>query len=339
MRTFLSSHGLMNSRWIKVKDSQGFLYAIKKRLNLPNFLNSNGHSKRKIKRIILNAIKGRNATCHTNLPEIVSNWKQFLESCIELCFLMGSNPTAGRIKRVVRSLQNIPRKMPVVLKSNVTAIAVFRKLKEDNRLTSQWTPVKEESYVNLGNTFFDLILDEYSPALTKFVTSRRHQCPTSVRDCHEMSKLIKTKCSAKDFQKPHGATCFDLFHIKNAAEGRHATVHEKKTDIISNWHNFLASMAYVCKGMHSKRAARTIARLLGAQNWAIRSLNSGQQLRNRPPLQVILKTNTKISRQLKRLVKNPGRKEKSQPSNWTSFDVSQRVTRFLLFLSFHLSCT
>ena len=39
-----------------------------------------------------------------------------------------------------------------------------------------------------------------------------------------MSKLIKTKCSAKDFQTPHGATCFDLFHVKNAAEGRHATV-------------------------------------------------------------------------------------------------------------------
>jgi hypothetical protein len=44
--------------------------------------------------------------------------------------------------------------MPVELKSNVTAIAVFRKLEEDNRLTSQWTPVKEESYVYLGNTFF-----------------------------------------------------------------------------------------------------------------------------------------------------------------------------------------
>ena len=52
MRSFLSYHGLMNSPSIKVHDSQGFLYAIKQRLNLPNFLNSNGHSKTQIKRIV-----------------------------------------------------------------------------------------------------------------------------------------------------------------------------------------------------------------------------------------------------------------------------------------------
>jgi hypothetical protein len=154
MRTFVISHGLMNRRSIRVHDSQGFLYAIKNRLNLPNFLNANGKTKTQIKRTICNAIKGRNATCHNNLPEILSNWKQFLDSWVQVCFLIGSNQTAGRIKRVVRSLQNNTRKMPVELKSNVTAIAVFRKLEEDNRLTSQWTPVKEESYVYLGNTFF-----------------------------------------------------------------------------------------------------------------------------------------------------------------------------------------
>ena len=153
MRTFLISRGLMNSRTIRVQDSQGFLYAIKNRLNLPNFLNSNGHSKMKIRCIILNAIKGRNATCHTNLPEILSNWKPFLESWIELCCLMGANQKAGKIKRVLRSLKNNPRKIPVVLKSNVSAIAAFRKLEEDYQLTSLWTTVKEESYVYLGNVF------------------------------------------------------------------------------------------------------------------------------------------------------------------------------------------
>ena len=66
MRTFLSYHGLMNSTSIKVQDSQGFLYAIKNRVHLSNFLNANGKTKTQIKRIILNAIKGRNATCHTN---------------------------------------------------------------------------------------------------------------------------------------------------------------------------------------------------------------------------------------------------------------------------------
>jgi hypothetical protein len=108
MRTFLSYHGLMNSTSIKVQDSQGFLYAIKNRVHLSNFLNANGKTKTQIKRIILNAMKGRNATCHTNLPEILSNWKQFLESWIELCFLMGSNKKAGKIKRLLRSRRTIP---------------------------------------------------------------------------------------------------------------------------------------------------------------------------------------------------------------------------------------
>ena len=314
MRTFLISRGLMNSRTIRVQDSQGFLYAIKNRLNLPNFLNSNGHSKKKIRCIILNAIKGRNATCHTNLPEILSNWKPFLESWIELCCLMGANQKAGKIKRVLRSLKNNPRKIPVVLKSNVSAIAAFRKLEEDYQLTSLWTTVKEESYIYLGNTFFDLVLNEYSPALTKFAMSRRHQCPTSVIDCYELSKLIKTKCSATDFQKPHGATSFDFYHLKNAAEGRHAAIHEKKADLLLKWEHFLASMVYVCKAMQSKRAARAIAKirsfLIRAKECAIRSLliAGSNPLRNgpsgpHPPIRVILKA-TKAGR-LKRLVKGP----------------------------------
>ena len=314
MRTFLISRGLMNRRTIRVQDSQGFLYAIKKRLNFPNFLNNSGKTKTQIQRIFLNAIKGRNATCHNNLPEVLTYWKLFLESWVQVCFLIGSNQTAGRIKRVVCSLKKNTRKIPVELISNATAYSVFRKLEMDTRLTTQWTPIKEEAYAFLGNKFYDLLMDEYSPALTHFATTRRHQCRTSVIDCYAMTELIKTKCSANDFKTPHGGTSFDLAHVENAADGRHAAIHEKKSDLLSNWPNFLASMIYVCKGMRSKGAARTIARLrsqlLGAQNWAIRSVNSGQQLRSRPsPIQAILKTNrpTKIGRQLKRLVKNPGR--------------------------------
>jgi hypothetical protein len=131
-----------------------------------------------------------------------------------------------------------------------------------------------------------------------------------------MSKLLKTKCSSTDFQKPHGATCFDLFNVKNAAEGRHAAIHEKKTDLLLKWEHFLASMIYVCKGIRSKRTARTIAKvrslLIRAKECAIRSLliAGSNPLRNgpsgHPPIRVILKA-TKTGR-LKRLVKGPARR-------------------------------
>ena len=74
LERFLGSHGLLTKKNKIVKDSQGFLYAIKKRQTLPNFLNTNGKTKTAVKRNILEAIKGRNAICHSNLPEVLNHW-------------------------------------------------------------------------------------------------------------------------------------------------------------------------------------------------------------------------------------------------------------------------
>jgi hypothetical protein len=95
--------------------------------------------------------------------------------------------------------------------------------------------------------------------------------------------LMKIKYSANDFQKTHDGSPFDLFHLQNAADGRHSAVHERKTKLLLNWENYLASMIYVAKGIGAISAAKRIAKkrsqLVATRNRAKRSVNSGKPLR------------------------------------------------------------
>jgi hypothetical protein len=308
LATFLGSRGLLIRKNKIVKDSQGMLYAIKNRKDVSNLLNTNGKSKRAVQRMISDAIKGRNAICHNNLPEVLRNWKIFLKSWIQVSLMIGSNKTANKIRRLLRFL-SMSRKMPKKLNSDVSAITVFTNLEREFHLPN-WTLTKEEASVFLGYVFYDLQLDVYSPALTESVVTKKHQCPTSVVDCHAMTELMKIKYSANDFHKPHDGSSFDLLHLQNAADGRHSAVHERKTKILLNWDSYLASMIYVAKGIGAISAARRIAKkrsqLVAARDRAKRSVNSGKPLRtgqqgqSNQPIRTLLAKTTKICR-LKRI--------------------------------------
>ena len=50
LERFLGCHGLLTKKYRIEKDSQGFLYAIKNRLNWSNFLNTSGKSKTAVKK-------------------------------------------------------------------------------------------------------------------------------------------------------------------------------------------------------------------------------------------------------------------------------------------------
>ena len=262
LERFLGSHGLLTKKNKIVKDSQGFLYAIKKRQNQPNFLITNGKSKTAVKKNISKAIEGRNAICHSNLPLILNNWRVYLNSWVEVCLMIGSSQTASEIRRGLGALtlsQPITN-LTVGLNPTVTAITIFTNLEIQSNVKT-WTPQREEAFLLLGNIFYDLITDCYSPALTDFAIARRHQCPTSVIDCHELTELIKINCTASDFHSPHDAACFDVGNLQIAADGRHAAVHEKKTNLLANWDTYLASMIYASRGMGAMSAAKTIGRV------------------------------------------------------------------------------
>ena len=188
--------------------------------------------------------------------------------------------------------QSKAREMPKKLKSDVSAVTIFINLEREFRLPN-WTRTKEEASVYLGYVFYDLQLGVYPPlppALTESVVTQKYQCSTSVIDCHAMTELMKIKYSANDFQKPHDGSPFDLFHLQNAANGRHDAVHERKTKILLNWDSYLASMIDVTKGMGAISAARRIAKkrsqLVAARDRAKRSVNSGKPLRTGQPYKI-----------------------------------------------------
>ena len=262
LERFLGSHGLLTKKNKIVKDSQGFLYAIKKRQTLPNFLNTNGKTKTAVKRNILEAIKGRNAICHSNLPEVLNHWRVYLNSWVEVCLMIGGNQTASNIRRGLYLLSQPPniQNIPANLNPTVSAITIFTNLELQSSLKS-WSLEKEEAFVYLGNKFYDLISDCYSPALADFAIARRFQCPTSVIDCHDLTELIKINCSPNDFHSPHDQSSFDLSLLQIAADGRHAAIHEQKTNLLANWDTYLASMIYASRGMGAMSAAKTIGRV------------------------------------------------------------------------------
>ena len=287
LERFLGSRGLLTTKYRIAKDSQGFLYAIKNRRNWSNFLITNGRSKTAVTKNILEAIKGRNAICHSNLPLILNNWRVYLNSWVEVCLMIGSSQTASEIRRGLGALSQPITNLTVGLNPTVTAMTIFTNLEIQSNVKT-WTAEKEEAYLFLGKIFYDLITDTYSPALTDFAIARRHQCPTSVIDCHELTELIKSKCSASDFHSPHDAACFDVGNLQIAADGRHAAVHEQKTNLLANWDRYLASMMYVTKGIGAMTAAKTIGRarsfLLLARDRARRSLvtKTSRQKSTRP---------------------------------------------------------
>ena len=91
--------------------------------------------------------------------------------------------------------------------------------------------------------------------------AHRIQVPTSVIDCHDLTELIKSKCTATDFHAPHDAACFDLSNLQIAADGRHAAIHEQKTNLLANWDRYLASMINASRGMGAMSAAKKMARV------------------------------------------------------------------------------
>jgi hypothetical protein len=184
---------------------------------------------------------------------------------------------------ISRFLSSSARKMPAGLNPTASAMTIFTNLANRSSLTS-WTQQKQEAYLFLGDVFYDLITDFYSPALAEFAITRNYQCATSVIDCHELTKLIKSKCTAHDFASPHDSTCFNLSNLKIAADGRHAAVHEQKTKLLSDWDRYLASMICVMKGIGAMSAAKTIGRarshLVRARDRARRLVNPVQQSDN-----------------------------------------------------------
>ena len=272
------------------------------RQNLQNFLITNGKSKTAVKKNILDAIEGRNAICHSNLPLILNNWRGYLNSWVEVCLMIGSSQTASEIRHGLSSLSQPITNLTARLRLNptVSAMTIFTNLANRSSLTTQQ---KEEAYLFLGDVFYNLITDSYSPALAEFAITRNYQCITSVIDCHELTKLIKSKCTANDFHSPHDSTCFNLSNIKIAADGRHAAVHEQKTKLLSDWDRYLGSMICVMKGIGAMSAAKTIGRtrshLLRARDQAKRLVNSVQQSANPSGGQPIATTSrtTQTSRQ------------------------------------------
>jgi hypothetical protein len=285
LERFLGSHGLLTKKNKIVKDAQGFLKAIKKRQNLQNFLITNGKSKTAVKRNILKAIEGRNMICHSNLPEVLKNWRVYMNSWVEVCLMIGSNQTASNIRRGLSSLsqppslQNIPANLNPAVNA-ISPITIFTNLEIQSNVKT-WTPQREEAFVFLGNQFYDLITDCYSPALADFSVAHRFQVPTSVIDCYDLTELIKSKCTATDFHSPHDAACFDVSNLQIAADGRHAAIHEQKTNLLANWDRYMASMMYVTKGVGAMAAAKTIGRarsfLLLARDRARRLVNPVQK--------------------------------------------------------------
>ena len=263
LETFLGSHGLLTKKNRIARDSQGFLKAIKNRRNWPNFLITNGKSKTTVTKNILNAIKGRNMVCHSNLPEVLNHWRVYLSSWVEVCLMTGANQTASNIRRGLYLLSQPPALIPNIpanLNATVNVVTIFTNL-ELQASVKTWTPQREEAFVFLGNTFYDLITDCYSPALAHFAMAHRIQVPTSVIDCHDLTELIKKKSTATDFHAPHDAACFDLSNLQIAADGRHAAIHEQKTNLLANWDRYLASMIYASRGMGAMSAAKKMARV------------------------------------------------------------------------------
>jgi predicted heme/steroid binding protein len=165
----------------------------------------------------------------------------------------------------------------------ISPITVFTNLEIQSSVKS-WTAEKEEASVFLGKVFYELYTDSYSPTLTEFAIARRHQVPTSVIDCHELTELIKINCTPSDFHAPYDAACFDVSNLQIAADGRHAAIHEQKTNLLANWDRYLGSMIYVTKGIGAMTAAKTIGRARGhlvrARDRAKRLVNPVQQSAN-----------------------------------------------------------
>lgn len=273
LRKSLISHGLLSATSVK-KDSQECLRIIWKKRNLPNFLACNGKSKSSVNTMIKNTIRGRNCVCHNNLPEISSKWNLFLDSWIDTARLINDSTVEAKLKGVRRLLKRT-RQVPIRPKSDVSSLTIFRKL-ESEKQTSKWTRTKQKAAVYLGDKVYDIIMDEYSPALDDFLTSRKLQSQTSIIDCYAQTNLVFANCSSADFKSPHDGTPFDMTHLQIAVDGRHDAVHEQNPGTILNWDRCLASMIYVSKGIGANQDAIRIAKvrseLIGARNRTMREM-------------------------------------------------------------------
>jgi len=75
-------------------------------------LRRDGKSVLAVHKIILNAIKGRNKVCHSDLPEIKANSNSFLTSWIAVARLIGAEGVAEKLKRTRKFLSNNIRQFP-----------------------------------------------------------------------------------------------------------------------------------------------------------------------------------------------------------------------------------
>ena len=70
-----------------------------------------------------------------------------------------SNQTASEIRRGLLLLSQPPsQNIPANLDPTVSAITIFTNLEIQSNVKT-WTPQREEAFVFLGNTFYDLITD------------------------------------------------------------------------------------------------------------------------------------------------------------------------------------
>lgn len=219
LRKFLKSRGLLGGN-VGRRDSQKCLKIMLKRCNSPQFLLRNGKSNQAVKKIIKNAITGRNKVSHNELPRISLEWKNYLKSWIDTAHLIGASKTATKIRRTLRFLTKTKR-IPKGPASEMSKLAMFHKLEAQK--SAKWTHTKEEVAVFIGDVLYDIIIDEFSPALEDFLTSKNLQNATSVIDCYAQINLIFDKCTSNDFESPHDGSIFNMNQLHNAMSGRHAS--------------------------------------------------------------------------------------------------------------------
>lgn len=247
---------------------------------LPNFLVCNGKSNSAVYKIITNAITGRNKVSHNELSQIIYNWEIFVDAWIDTSLLINDLKVAAELKRIrpfLRRNLNTKRRIPNTPPSDISALHIFRKLKSSLAQTNKWSnKAKEQAAIYLGDRLYDIIIDEYSPALNEYLTANNFQAPTSIIDCWAQTDIIIGKCSPSDFKTPVDMPSFDMHHLKMAVDGRHASIHEQQSNILLHWDSSMSSMIYVSKGIGANRAetriAKVRAKLIAFKNRAMREI-------------------------------------------------------------------
>lgn len=220
-----------------------------------------GKSVTAVRKIIKNAIKGRNNICHSNLPEIKANSKLFLTSWIQVAGFIGAKKTALKLKRTRKFLSHNTSKFPRTNpeERQRSMFSVFRKLELDKN--RNWSKTKDMAANAIEDVLFDAIAEHFAIPMRDFMKKHKLLPYNSIVDSYVQLKVANVKCSPAHFIAPANGTPFDMSHLKVVMKSRHSAIHEQHVNTLRDWENYFKSLIYVSLGIGAPKSARMISRL------------------------------------------------------------------------------